>query len=123
MGFDTSHIFDTALGLSIRDARGLIAMTQALLAARTGLPLLQIQKYERGLIRVAPAHLVAIARALRTSVYDLIEAVVGESQTAPRRDAAGLLTAYSALQPPRDKLAMLSFARELAAEENRQAGG
>jgi len=121
MVFDP-HIFNMALGGSIRGVRSAHEMTQQALALRSGLSLLLIRKYEGGAIRVAPAHLVAIARALGCSVYRLVKDVVGEHGST-KHDAAGLLKAYGAVQSPRDRSALLSFARELAAEESRQAGG
>lgn len=56
---------DVAIGSRIRARREEIRMTQAQLAAAAGVTFQQIQKYEKGVNRVACARLVDIADALK----------------------------------------------------------
>lgn len=56
---------DVAIGARMRTRREEIRMTQAQLAAAAGVTFQQVQKYEKGVNRVACARLVDIADALK----------------------------------------------------------
>jgi transcriptional regulator with XRE-family HTH domain len=65
---------DIEVGQNIRAARNAIRMSQERLAASVGLTFQQIQKYERGLNRVAPSRLCKIADALECPVISFFPA-------------------------------------------------
>jgi len=112
---------DGAIGARIRTRRIYLRLSQSELAEKIGVSFQQVQKYERGLNRVAGSKLVAIAAALRTSVG----ALVGED-SAPALDdevfaalaapgALELLRAYAAEPSPRVREAFLALMQEMAA--------
>jgi len=59
--------------IRIREARQAAGFSQEKLAAAVGIDQSQISRIERGLVPVTLDRLLAIAEALRVSVYDLIE--------------------------------------------------
>lgn len=59
--------FDVKLGGKVRDLRVARSLTQAGLAEKSGVTFQQIQKYERGVNRIAVARLQQIADALGVS--------------------------------------------------------
>ena len=59
--------FDVKLGAKVRDLRTARGLTQAGLADKSGVTFQQIQKYERGVNRIAVARLQQIADALGVS--------------------------------------------------------
>ena len=59
--------FDVKLGAKVRDLRTARSLTQAGLAEKSGVTFQQIQKYERGVNRIAVARLQQIADALGVS--------------------------------------------------------
>jgi transcriptional regulator with XRE-family HTH domain len=116
------HRFDVAIGQRIRERRRAIGMSQAALAAATGVTFQQIQKYERGANRVSFSRLVQIAEALECPIGDLAE---GLSQSTPsdelenlnallaRPGALEMLEAYAALPSQGLRRALLHHARTL----------
>lgn len=118
---DDPRSFDMALGHTIRAMRSELAITQQSFAARTRLTQEQIKRYEEGAIRIAPAHLIAVARALGRKVVDLVgEALEGKLPHAKYKDVSELLRAYGEMGAPRQRIALMSFARELAVEESKR---
>jgi transcriptional regulator with XRE-family HTH domain len=110
---------DCAIGARIRARRIYLRLSQTDLAEKIGVSFQQVQKYERGLNRVAGSKLVAIAGALQTSVGSL----VGED-VAPRMGdevfaalampgALELLRAYAAEPSPRVRSALLALVQEM----------
>lgn len=59
--------YDVTLGAKVRDLRIARSLTQAGLAEKSGVTFQQIQKYERGVNRIAVARLQQIADALMVS--------------------------------------------------------
>lgn len=79
---------DTTIGSRVRARREQQGMTQAALAAHIGVTFQQVQKYERGVNRIAAARLSLIARALDVPAA----ALLGETPDA----AAGPVAAMCA---------------------------
>jgi transcriptional regulator with XRE-family HTH domain len=98
---------DVAIGLSIRQRRRSLGMSQTALAEGIGLTFQQVQKYERGFNRVSFSRLVDIAHTLECRVTDLIGDLDGTGAGNPTfrqatghlRDpgAAELLAAYATI--------------------------
>ena len=86
MSTATPH--DTTIGSRVRARREQQRMTQAALAAHIGVTFQQVQKYERGVNRIAAARLSLIARALDVPAATLL----GEAPDA----AAGPVAAMCA---------------------------
>jgi transcriptional regulator with XRE-family HTH domain len=130
---DFADPLDIALGQHIRAMRRELNLSQQALAARVGLTFQQVQKYEKGVNRVSFSRLVAIARALECTVGDLIRGIEkGVPNDAATNSlmsnirtsgAAELLRAFSAIQTPQRRKALLDLARELATQENRSSEG
>lgn len=59
--------FDRRLGLAVRTRRLEIGMSQETLAELTDVTFQQVQKYEKGVNRIAASRLASIGAALRTS--------------------------------------------------------
>ncbi len=64
---------DTIIGRNVRTHRERRGLTQAELGGRIGVTFQQVQKYERGVNRVAASRLCLIAQALDVSVADLLD--------------------------------------------------
>lgn len=77
---------DLRLGANVRLRRKMLGMTQSVLADHLGLTFQQIQKYERGVNRIAGSTLLRIAGALNCTVDDLFE---GAGPPAVAKIAAG----------------------------------
>lgn len=115
---ETSDV-DRAIGARIRTRRIYLRLSQTDLAEKIGVSFQQVQKYERGLNRVAGSKLVAIASALQTSVG----ALVGEDAAPKLGDevfaalaapgALELLRAYVAEPSPRVRAALLALVQEM----------
>jgi len=124
---DGADPLDIALGQHIRARRRDLHLSQQSLAARVGLTFQQVQKYEKGVNRVSFSRLVAISRALECSVGDLIKGIEkGVPNNAATNSlmsnirtsgAAELLKAFSAIETPQRRRALLELARELATQE------
>jgi transcriptional regulator with XRE-family HTH domain len=113
-----------AIGARIRLRRKSLNLTQAALAARIGVTFQQVQKYERGANRVSGSTLVAVARALDTSVGWLVgeEAAGGgeaeallQSLAAP--GALELLQAFAEIDRASARQALIALAREMGRED------
>lgn len=64
---------DATIGRNVRTHRERRGLTQAELGGRIGITFQQVQKYERGVNRIAAARLCRIAQALDVSVADLLD--------------------------------------------------
>lgn len=114
---------DIALGLSIRQRRKELGVSQTALAEAVGLTFQQIQKYERGFNRVSFSRLVDIAHALHCRIVDLIGDLDDVNAPSPlfRQDVANLrepgaseLLAAYARTPPGLRRAVLKLVLEIA---------
>jgi transcriptional regulator with XRE-family HTH domain len=112
---------DVAIGARIRLRRKTLGVSQGALAEQIGVSFQQVQKYERGMNRVSGSTLVAISRALDTSVGWLVgeEGQISDAgedllTALATTGAQELLEAYSAIPRAATRAALLSLARELA---------
>jgi transcriptional regulator with XRE-family HTH domain len=112
---------DVAIGARIRLRRKTLGVSQGALADQIGVSFQQVQKYERGMNRVSGSTLVAIGRALDTSVGWLVgeEGQISDAgeellTALATTGAQELLEAYSAIPRAATRAALLSLARELA---------
>ncbi len=119
----TPHPLDVALGSRIRLRRRELGLSQDQLAREVGITFQQVQKYEHGTNRVSFSRLVEIAIALRCAATELIGdldqpgSTTGFNRHVASLNAPGaaeLLEAYSAIEAPRHRRAILNLARQLA---------
>ena len=117
------HPLDVALGSRIRLRRRELGLSQEQLARQVGITFQQVQKYEHGTNRVSFSRLVEIAQALHCGVMDIVgdldqsKASSLFSRHVARLNepgAAELLEAYSAIQSPKHRRAILNLAKQLA---------
>lgn len=110
--------FDVALGARIRVRREELRITQAQLADACDVTFQQIQKYERGVNRVAAARLDQIAKHLKAHPADFYGDVISDDtgpigQLARTHDGAELATCYLAM-PADHQASLVTIARALA---------
>lgn len=112
---------DSHVGRRIRLRRKDLKVSQERLAEDLGLTFQQIQKYERGANRVSGSMLVAIARALDTSVGWLVGEEGGLSDSTDEiikalalTGAVDLLEAYAAIPHASARAALVTLAQEMA---------
>ena len=120
---NSPHPLDVALGSRIRLRRRELGLSQEQLARQIGITFQQVQKYEHGTNRVSFSRLVEIAQALRCGVMDIV-GDLDKSKTSSlfsrhvarlnEPGAAELLEAYSAIQSPKHRRAILNLAKQLA---------
>ncbi len=129
MAHNSPHPLDVALGSRIRLRRRELSLSQDQLARLVGITFQQVQKYEHGANRVSFSRLVEIARALRCGVMDIIGDLDKSKASSlfarhvarlNEPGAAELLEAYSAIQSPKRRRAILNLARQLGEGETAQ---
>jgi len=111
---------DVAIGARIRARREARRVTQAQLASAVGVTFQQIQKYERGVNRVAAARLMLIAQALKTTGADLLgelEAGDRDALALARPGAAQMLEAFNRIGSAEVREAALTVVLHLATAE------
>ncbi len=117
------HPLDVALGGRIRLRRRELGLSQGQLARQLGITFQQVQKYEHGTNRVSFSRLAEIAQAFKRSVADIVGDMdkANPSPVIARRighlnepGAAELVEAYSAIQSPKQRRALLSLTKQLA---------
>lgn len=86
---------DIALGAAVRIRRRTLGVSQEALAEQCGVSFQQIQKYENGTNRISFSRLVAIARALKCRVVDLMDVL-----DAPDRETSADLDLLSRMRTP-----------------------
>jgi transcriptional regulator with XRE-family HTH domain len=121
---DSADPIDIQVGIRIRIRRKQLNLSQSTLADHLGISFQQVQKYERGANRVSASMLVRAAEKLDMSVAEL----VGEAQGAvadgeilgmladPR--ALDLLRAFSSVDNPKLRAAILDLVRATAEEQD-----
>lgn len=117
---------DVMIGLRVRVRRKALSMSQTELGNRIGVTFQQVQKYERGVNRIAGSTLVRVAKALDSSV----SALLGEAETgALDADAWGdlaepqaleLVRAFSEITDPKLRKALLSFVAKIGRNESEE---
>ncbi len=112
---------DHEIGRRIRARRVAIGMSQSKLGQRLGVTFQQVQKYEKGLNRIGSGRLEELARILDVPItffYD--DANTGDGdvsrllKVANTMQALKLLRAYSAIQNPKLRQALVDLATQLA---------
>lgn len=117
----TPDPIDCAVGARVRLLRQSQKMSQATLADALGVTFQQIQKYERGTNRISISSLTRIARALGTTIPELVDETTDESRplgdiTDLIREPATLelVRAFRAIPEGGRRRALLELARSLA---------
>jgi len=122
---DAPHPLDIALGVRVRQRRKELRLSQSDLGKAVGVTFQQMQKYEHGTNRISFSRMVAIARALKCSVADLIGDLDKRKPTGAfsrqmaqlsEPGASELLAAFSNIDSPKRRRAVLTLARQLARE-------
>ena len=117
------HPLDVALGGRIRLRRRELGLSQNQLARQVGITFQQVQKYEHGTNRVSFSRLVGIAQALQCGMIDMVGDLVSLKASAVfsrhvarlnEPGAAELLEAYSTIQSPKHRRAILNLTKQLA---------
>lgn len=104
---------DIAIGARIRTRREALRITQAQLAAGAGVTFQQVQKYERGVNRIASARLLRIAAVLKTTGADLLGELENgdvDALALSHPGATQLLASFHALPEDR-RAALLTIAK------------
>jgi len=110
---------DVALGERIRALRRRRGLTQADLAIEVGVTFQQIQKYERGANRVSVSMLGRIAKALESSVTDLLDETAGSADLRAIEEllkepgALELLAAYRRMPKGPSRAKLVAFVESL----------
>lgn len=110
---------ERTIGARIRIARIAAGLSQEKLGAAIGVTFQQVQKYERGINRVAAGRLADIAAALGTTVPTLY----GDSDPKPAamltmmttRDGHALALAFNRIGDPQARQALVVLAERFAA--------
>lgn len=126
-----SHPVDIHVGARVRLRRQLLSMSQKDLAAALGITFQQVQKFERGMNRIAAGRLHDMSRALDVPIsffFDALPAELGGRVRMPRagaweqmaddmmnnRETLSLVRAYHALPGPALRARILELVRSLA---------
>ena len=110
--------FDVALGAKVKAARLKADMSQTQLGNAVGVTFQQVQKYERGMDRVAAGTLQKIAVALRTppaSFFDASPAPVGN--TSELREVMAAANALQRVRNPLVRQRILALIDELTKDD------
>ena len=122
-GDDAPHPLDIAMGVRVRQRRKELGLSQSDLGQAVGITFQQVQKYEHGTNRISFSRLVEIAHALDFNVADLIGELDKTKSTGSfsrqmaqlaEPGASELLMAYSIIESPKRRHALLNVARQLA---------
>ncbi|MBB5773107.1 transcriptional regulator with XRE-family HTH domain [Brevundimonas vesicularis] len=110
MASGTATEVDVLIGGIIRDRRAALGLTQAELGKAIGVTFQQVQKYERGVNRVAAATLLKVADALQCSVADLYGDPDPDGRSPSER---AILKLWVQLRDP-ERDAVIAMVREFA---------
>lgn len=129
----SANAVDRRLGQRLRARRLEIGLSQERLADLLGITFQQVQKYEKGVNRIAASRLFEIASALEVPVgffFDGINSSAAGSGVAEdgrdtemfehliRPDAVQLLALFSTIQSPRVRRRIVDLVRALAEDEH-----
>ena len=119
----TATQLDQRIGARVRARRLELGMSQERLADLVGVTFQQVQKYEKGLNRVAASRLHAIATALEVSMTYFFEGAgrakaedVALEQALTRPDVMQLIKLYCAISAPKVRKRVLELVRAMAGE-------
>jgi transcriptional regulator with XRE-family HTH domain len=117
---------DQRLGERIRARRLAIGLSQELLAERLGVTFQQVQKYEKGINRIAASRLFVLAAALEMSVPELLDGIASARGKRDQHDsldaalsspgAVELLKLYSNIAVPAIRRRVLDLVRAMSAD-------
>lgn len=117
---------DKRLGERIRECRLAIGMSQERLAELLGISFQQVQKYEKGVNRVAASRLHALCAALNLSVSTLLEGIASTKSNAPGQldidralstpEGIELLKLYAAIEMPGVRRRVIDLVRTISVE-------
>ena len=115
---------DAIVGARISILRVSRGMSQAALAERIGVTFQQVQKYERGALRVGVSRLSQIASVLGVSVGELFESSGAPGLNSPVRllaepGALRVLKAYARTTSPRVRLCIAKLVESIASRTPR----
>lgn len=127
---DSTDPTDVFVGTRLKERRLALRMSQTDLGASAGISFQQIQKYERGVNRVAISMLKKFAEALRVPVtYFLPEGNIGTAmassaktggyQSGPTKDAQELLALYDTIDDPKLRKQVLELTKTLSKAANK----
>lgn len=111
---------DRKLGERVRTRRLEIGMTQEQLARHLGVTFQQVQKYERGVSRIAASRLLEIAEAMKVPVASFFHGLGGRRGQRAGGDvseppgASELVRLYAALRSERVRRRVLDLVRAMA---------
>lgn len=116
----TASGIDVQLGERVRARRLEIGMSQERLADLLGVTFQQVQKYEKGVNRIAASRLFDIAAALETPVCDFFEGLpgsFGKGGSGPRPAGSDeLLQLFSTISSSRVRRRIVDLVRTMAAD-------
>src|SRR2546423_3294544 len=123
---------DVDVGRRIRAQRLVCRMSQTELANNLGVTFQQVQKYEKGVNRVGAGRLSRIAEVLNVPVAFFFS---GDMNPTPAADSAGtglsfletagavrLVRAYSTIEDPQIRRALVDLAEEIGGSRRREPG-
>lgn len=102
-----ANALDTRLGQRVRARRIEIGMSQEKLANTLGVTFQQVQKYEKGVNRIAASRLFAIAGALDVPISRLFEGIAPARQRGVAEEGGDIL--HEVLSTPEGAEAMALF--------------
>lgn len=116
---------DQRLGERIRARRLSIGLSQEVLAERVGVTFQQVQKYEKGVNRIAASRLFSLAAALEMSVPELLDGITSPRDRLDQHDgldaalgangAVELLKLYANISAPGIRRRVLDLVRAVSA--------
>lgn len=117
----TANTIDQKLGARVRKRRLEIAMSQERLAELLGVTFQQVQKYERGVNRIAASRLFDISKALDMPVcafFDELTGISSVSRVTTRPDGADeLMQLFSTISSPKVRRRIVDLVRTMATDE------
>jgi transcriptional regulator with XRE-family HTH domain len=130
----SANAVDRRLGLRLRTRRIELGMSQERLAELLGVTFQQVQKYEKGINRVAASRLFEVAAALGVPLSYFFEGMTAGLNAAPgvseggiesdmfealsSPEAVHLLTLFQQLRSPKVRRRVVELVRALAEEED-----
>ena len=130
----TANAVDKRIGQKVRTRRLEVNMSQERLAELLGVTFQQVQKYEKGVNRIAASRLFSIAGALDVPIAHFFEGLapgragVAESSdsflydTLSTPEGLRLVAMFSSIKNPRIRRRVLDLVRALTEEDNANGG-